>query len=485
VPLDYASLEALRRTHPAWRLLAAEHAPLIVSFLHASFLVPNVRSLPEQELVARLDDHLFHLRERYGPKAFPRSASQYLETWATDEHGWLRRYYAADRDEPWFDLTPATEKAITFLVSLEQRQFVGTESRLVMVFELLRQIAEGTERDAQARLAELEKRRAALDDEIRRVREGHVAVMDDAQVKDRFQQVVATATGLLSDFREVDANFRTLDRDVREQIATWEHGKGELLEQIFGRRDAIADSDQGRSFRAFWDLLMDPSRQDRLSTLLERVLSLDPVRSLEPDRRLLRIHYDWLEAGEVAQRTIARLSEQLRRFLDDKAWLENRRIMGILREVEQHALAVRASPPEGAFMELDDFAPDLSLPMERPLFSPPFKPRLDDRVVVEGEGDVAADALFEQFHVDRQRLLSNVRRALQTRPQISLAELLDESPLEQGVAELVTYLTLAAEDRSALIDDTSPQLVVWNDSVRGARRARIPRVVFTRGVTPS
>lgn len=480
VPLDYASVDALRRTHPAWRLLAADHAPLIVSFLHASFLAPNVRSLPEQELVAKLDDHLYHLRERYGRDEFPRTAAQYLEAWAADAHGWLRRYYEADRDEPWFDLTPATEKAIAWLANLEQRTFVGTESRLVMVFELLRQIAEGTERDAQVRIAELEARRAELDDELARLRAGRVDVMGDAHVRDRFQQVVATARDLLHDFREVDANFRALDREVRERIATWEHGKGDLLEQVFGRSDAIADSDQGRSFRAFWDLLMDPARQEQLTALLERVLALEPVRALSPDRRMLRIHYDWLEAGEIAQRTIARLSSQLRRFLDDRVWLENRRIMGILRGVEQHALALRAAPPEGTFMELDEPAPELALPMERPLFAPPYKARFDRRVVVEGEGDVPADALFDQFHVDRSRLLANVRRALQTRAQVSLGELLAESPLQQGLAELVTYLTLAAGDRAAMIDDSSPQTVVWDDPLRGARRATVPRVVFTR-----
>lgn len=486
MPLDYASVDALRRTHPAWRLLAADHAPLIVSFLHASFLAPNVRSLSEPDLVAKLDDHLYQLRERYGQGEFPRSAAQYLESWAGDAHGWLRRYYEGDRDEPSFDLTPATEKAIAWLASLEQRTFVGTESRLVMVFELLRQIAEGTERDPQVRIAELEARRAELDDELARLRAGQVAVMDDAHVKDRFQQVVATARELLHDFREVDANFRALDREVRERIATWEHGKGELLEQVFGRHDAIADSDQGRSFRAFWDLLMDPSRQEQLTSLLERVLALEPVRALSPDRRMLRIHYDWLEAGEIAQRTIARLSAQLRRFLDDRVWLENRRIMGILREVEQHALAVRAAPPtDAAFMELDEPAPEVSLPMERPLFAPPYKARFDRRVVVEGEADVPADALFEQFHVDRGRLLATVRRALQTRPQVSLAELLAESPLQQGLAELVTWVTLATEDRAALIDDTRPQTVVWDDAERGPRRATLPRIVFTRAGAPS
>lgn len=37
IKLDYATLDALRRQHPAWRLLAAEHAPLVASFLHRAF----------------------------------------------------------------------------------------------------------------------------------------------------------------------------------------------------------------------------------------------------------------------------------------------------------------------------------------------------------------------------------------------------------------------------------------------------------------
>src|SRR5215510_7249613 len=60
--MDYRTLETLRRRHPAWRLLVAEHAPLIVSFLHDTFIRPNVRTLSQPELVTRLDDYLFSLR---------------------------------------------------------------------------------------------------------------------------------------------------------------------------------------------------------------------------------------------------------------------------------------------------------------------------------------------------------------------------------------------------------------------------------------
>ena len=38
-------------------------------------------------------------------------------------------------------------------------------------------------------------------------------------------------------------------------MAMWEGGKGKLLEEVLGERDIITDSDQGRSFRAFWRVL--------------------------------------------------------------------------------------------------------------------------------------------------------------------------------------------------------------------------------------
>jgi hypothetical protein len=119
--MDHATLEALKRVHPGWRLLAADHAPMIVGFLYATFIQPNVRTVPQQELVARLDDWLYPLRQQSGSEAYPRTAALYLDTWADDQHAWLRKYYPPEGDEAWFDITPATEKAIRPASSLERR----------------------------------------------------------------------------------------------------------------------------------------------------------------------------------------------------------------------------------------------------------------------------------------------------------------------------------------------------------------------------
>ncbi len=481
---DYDALDHLRRSHPAWRLLRSDHAALVASFLNRVFIAPNERVLAQSDLAEALEDELYAIRERSGADAFPKAALDYLNDWASPEKGWLRKFYRQDSDEPQFDLTPATEKAIAWLASLTERSFVGTESRLLTLFELLRQMSEGTETDPGARIEEIQKRRAALDVEIERAQDGDITLLDDTALKDRFQQFMQLARDLLTDFREVEQNFRVLDRRVREHIALWEGSKGELLEDIMSERDAISDSDQGRSFRAFWDFLMSSARQEELTLLLERVLALPVVAELNPDTRTRRVHYDWLEAGEHTQRTVAQLSQQLRHFLDDQAWIENRRIMDILHGIESKALALRDSAPAGNVMHIADTAAGVTLPMERPLYTPPVRPVIEDVDLESGDGDVDASVLFSPVVVDKSRLVRHIQRTLQDRSQVTLHELCELEPLQQGLAELVAYLELSCDAFETVVDEHSVETVSWQGTTAGGvpvlRRARVPRVIFAR-----
>jgi flagellar motility protein MotE (MotC chaperone) len=478
--LDYATLDLMRQTHPAWRLLCSPHAALVAGFLHRVFIAPNVRQMAQADLAEALEDELFGLRQRYGPEPFPRAAQAYLNEWADNDKGWLRKFYPPGSDEPHFDLTPATEKALAWLAGLTEQTFVGTESRLLTLFELLRQMSEGSQTDPRARIAELERRREDIDREIARIQAGDIPLLDDTALKDRFQQFLQLARDLLSDFRQVEHNFRALDRRVRERISLWEGAKGELLEEIMGERDAIADSDQGKSFRAFWDFLMSSSRQEELSRLLQQVLSLPPVAALEPDPRLRRVHYDWLEAGEHAQRTVARLSQQLRRFLDDQVWLENRRIMEILHGIETRVLAVRDTPPAGPFMEIADTAAAIELPCERPLYRIPIRPRITELELAAGEADVDLTALYDQVVVDPAELIRRIHQDLQMHPQVRLSEVIARHGLRHGLTELVAYLHLASQWPHVAVDDQTRDQVTWQTAEGTLRRAWMPRIIFLR-----
>jgi len=334
----------------------------------------------------------------------------------------------------------------------------------------------GAEPDPDVRIAELRRRRAELDREIAEAEAGNVTMLDATGQRDRYQQFATTARELLADFREVEANFRALDRALRERVAGLGGGKGEWQDEGLGDRDAIADSDQGRSFQAFYDFLLSPQRQAEFSGLLDLLAMIDVID--EPDPRLRQIHYDWLDACERTQATVRLLSDQLRRFLDDQAWVENRRVMTLLRSIEANALRLRDARPT-LTAEIDGTAPVVALPMERPLYAPTARTAIDSAVEVGGD-DVDPSRLFDQVYVDRSRLAASVRYALRHRPRVDLAEVVGEQPLEHGLAELVGYLGLADEAFGIVFDDTVRERVSWSDPEGVTRVAVLPRVTYVR-----
>ena len=59
--MDYETIDALRTRHPAWRLLRANNASLILSFLGDFFVENNRGASPASVVAAALDDQLYAL----------------------------------------------------------------------------------------------------------------------------------------------------------------------------------------------------------------------------------------------------------------------------------------------------------------------------------------------------------------------------------------------------------------------------------------
>ena len=480
--MDYATLESLRKNHPAWRLLCADHAPLVASFLNRVFVVPNRRTMPQADLVEALEDELFALREIYGQDAFPLQAQDYLNRWVNDGE-WLRKYYPPDDDEPHFDLTPATEKAISWLSSLMDRAFVGTESRLVTLFSLLKQMHEGSQADPEERLHELEKKRDDIEREMELAREGRIRMLDDTALRDRFQQFQTTARELLADFREVEYNFRVLDRNVRERIAMGNRNKGDLLEEIVGESNVIASSDQGRSFDAFCLFLMSRSRIEEFSQLLDEMLEHPAIAAMQPDARIRRVHTDLLEAGWQIKTTVARTNEQLRRLLDERALHENRRVTQILENISARALEIRDHCPRGPFTSIEDGRADIEIPWERPLYKPGRRIRIEKVDWEKGEQVADAETLFARREVNTLDLKKIVLAELAKESPLTLGQIVARHPLTLGLGELLGYLQVARELPHTIVDTSREEKIPWEaEDGEGqlVRVATLPRVLFAR-----
>lgn len=482
--LSYDDLLDRRANHPAWRLLMADHGPFVLGFLSQTFLEPNVRSLPQPQIVDALEDCLL-ARRADTPDAFPKSAEAYLSDWSDSKAGWLRRSYPPGSDIPVYEPTAAVETAAKFCRDLARRSFVGTESRLLTIRDLLRQITVGASTDPAARLAALEAQRADIDAAIARIHRGEDTAMDEVAIKERYELVVDTGRALLGDLRQVEDNFRALDRTVRARATSWTGTRGQFLEQVFGTKGAIDDSAQGRSFAAFWTHLLSASQRIELIGMLSAVGEL-PVLAGRTGEIEQLLNQELFTAAKSTQLTMASLSKQLRSFLDDASWSETRRINLLLRETLAAALELsRNSPDEAAGVgaEVPALRAEVGLPLERPPFTPKFTGKLDSTPIQDADDtDVDISELLDQFTVDLDVLRTHVRSQLLTRGGfVTLAEVVAVHPLEHGLAELLGYLQISGEDEPDVLtqvtDDREHVELVDEDGRR--RRADIPQVLFT------
>ncbi len=96
-------------------------------------MTPNVRVMAQADLVEKLEDTLYGLRLSLGEGAFPRTATQYLDDWAVNDKGWLRKFYPPGSDEAHFDLPFAGE---LIQVRPEEQAWEGAAERLLHNFGL-------------------------------------------------------------------------------------------------------------------------------------------------------------------------------------------------------------------------------------------------------------------------------------------------------------------------------------------------------------
>src|SRR5207253_10554330 len=132
------------------------------------------------------------------------------------------------------------------------------------------------------------------------------------------------------------------------------------------------------------------------------------------------------------------------------------------------------------FIEIDQPHSNVELPLERPLYSPALKPLISSELRQSEEAEIDVGALFSQVVIDKGKLAGYIRQALQNQDQITLRMLVQSYPLEHGLAELVTYLQIAADNPKALFDEERIEPVTWQDRNGNWKSAEMPRVIFVR-----
>ena len=478
--MTYEKLKNLKSHHHTLRLLASDNFAFTLSFFYLAFVKNGKITLQHSEILSHLDDYLFNLNQTY-EDAYPREAKEYLDEFVSEKNGYLRKYHES-ADEALYELTPYTQKALEFIESLEKKEFVGSRSKFNIIFELLEELAFETTLSDEQRIAELEAKRSALSEEIEAIRAKQDIRFDTSRIKEHFMQIEEMVRKLKYDFSEIEYNFRSLNATAMEKIALGSEAKGDVLDSIFEIEESIRQSDQGKSFFAFWQLLSDVERSDKLSELIESVYSIETIQSIDDERKLKNLKFTLLKNGEKVFGVSSKLIEQLRRFLDDRVWVENRRILELATNIEKKILEIKEDVPKVKnFMSIAGHKAEIDSIFSKSLYRPK-KAHEFTRELVEEDVVLDMDSFYTLFFIDEEQLAQNIRKKLLSAPQVKLSEVIEAFPVSKGIAELVGYISLAKKSEYVRIDESSVEYIEISDESGTRKRVRVPKIIFVRDV---
>lgn len=486
--MDFNAIVVLHRTDPAIQALRKEWLPLAISFLHYVFKRTHEVLVSQEFFHEQLDAYIEHINAALADEdRFRHDAGHYLDRWSREDD--LIRIRSRD-DGYVVQLSPHAERLIGWFEEMQNRGMVGTESRLRNILSLLDEVVTRSTEDIEKRLQQLYERRDEIDAEIARIEETQqVDGLTDVQIRERLNHISGMASQLLRDFSLVEERFREMARTIQQAQLNPEARRGDILGTALDADERLEESDEGQSFRAFYELLTHPEQRESFDGLIGAVYDMPRLTPFVGENAVLqRLTSHLLYAGERVNQSNQRLAEHLRRVVDTRNVIESRWVQTLTQEIkyaisqlEDAIVPLMSTGTRRPFYVIEG-EPDIELPLERPLFDPPEQIKSTERPrsassLIDTE---ALIALYDTFYIDDTILYENIERLLMSRAEVTLAEIVTSYPVEQGMAEVIAYLQIAARDPRHSIDRVVHDTVTIRTRDGSERRIDVPRIIYRR-----
>jgi hypothetical protein len=383
-----------------------------------------------------------------------------------------------------YELSAASIQAIRFISGMAQPRASATESRLALVIQALAKLAEDTDADKGRRIEQLERERERITLDIAAINEGRMHVLSDQKAAERLHELINLVDDLFGDFSRVREEFEKLNQDLRKDIIENEDYRSKVLESLFNNIDLIRDSDAGKTFEGFWNLLNNPIQSGVFNNALDNIMERQFAKGLDMSERrfLTGMTRTLLSQGGAVHSVLQSFARSLRHFVESQEYLEQQRISNLLKDTRRAALALRDSVQANRQIKY-------SLPLTSAkinsisrwtLFDP--AKQVSAQPMAEGEnGAIGLEqiaGLISQSEIDFRTLKANINSVLRQDGQATIASVLEKFPATQGLGSVAGLLALGTTN--GILMENESETVEWEGMDGAPYSASIQKIYFTR-----
>lgn len=404
-------------------------------------------------------------------------AKRLIKEW-TDK-GLFANYQNED-GEIIYELSSHTSKVIDWVTSLKKEEYIGTESKFKTLFSQLKDLVEFSNEDREKRLELLRQKKEDIERQIESLEMGEeIEVYENYQIEPRYNSLNKLAKELLSDFKEVDDNFKEIIKQIYKR-QTDNEGKKNILNYIFDAYAELKDSQQGKSFYAFWEFLLSSELQkewDELTDLLYKTLDKRNIDSKDKFLKEMKKHL--FDAGEKVSKTNDRMSEKLSLIIRNNGNSDTQATKQIINDIKKLLLNTTQNK-ERNNASLSYEVVELNLPLERQLNLTPKQEIEYKNVPTEASLDITElerlDKLYNHHQIDRKILRKRIDIILRENTQTTLAEVIElNNGIEKGLSELFGYIAILKEYKTVVSDNRKQEIAFSKD-----KTITIPEIIITK-----
>ncbi len=487
--IDSAKIIEILAESPSIELLKLRNREVIIEFLVQTFynqqgaiasetLHTKLSDFLEFKQLAQDEESEIEIADSYEIKA-----KKYIRNWTNS--GYLTNYQDETGDV-YYELSAHASKTFDWLSSLEKQEYVGAESKFKNIFNQLKELVEFTNEDIDKRIQILEARKKDITQQIRRLKRGEdVKVFEDYEIVPRFNQLNQNAKELLSDFKEVEDNFKEITKEIYRKHADGSVSKSHILEFTFDALDELKDSHQGKSFYAFWSFLLNPTLQEEWAKLTTELYSTLEKKEIAIHDFFLKGMKNLLHhSGRKVYKANDRMADKLSRIIRENEAAKYELTKSIAQDIKTLLIEIskkkRKQNPKISF-ELETKT-DIFLPFERKLtfeqkeeVAYTNEPTLAQENLMES---TSLDKLFNLSIIDKDALRLHIKKVLKTKSQTTLHEVIAISGgIKKGLPELFGYFGIIKEFKH-LINDKKTESIIFDAANK--KSIQVPEVILSK-----
>ena len=479
------SISETLRNSPSVALLRARNCGIITEFLAEVFGdMPAVSHENIHSLLAEyLNSHEFEDEEESDilyTDTYEEKASKYIRNWT--DSGFLTNYRNED-GEIYFELSSHSSKVLDWLAGLKQEEYIGTESKFKSIISQLRELVEYTNEDREKRLQLLVDKKMEIEHQIQQLQMGEdIKVFEEYEIVPRFQQINKLAKELLTDFKDVDDNFKNIIKEIYQKQIDPTLKKGGILQYTFDALDELKSSSQGKSFYAFWEFLLAREMQSELDTLITDLFRTLKEKNIDGGDTFLQNMVEYLyESGRKVYQTNDKMADKLSRIIRENEISRSDVSKRLVQEIKNTLIEIskKGQKPDVS-LSVDD-GMEISIPFNRKItFEQNESTEYDsipetETLSIEDLGELGK--VFSNVYVDRKILVKNIRETMKGKSQVTLLDVVEQFPLKQGLPELFAYFGALGQFQHKTVNEEKRQAIVFDH--QNKKRIRIPEVIIS------